>query len=119
MLTTIVLVTILAIVMVRLHRGRFSETTTLLRLAFLLVLATDTFAVLYLVTYYLVNMPYFLGQVVSMLGAAFVAAFCLGVVAPVDKKRAQDDVWTRWFKERNEWLERQRASDLVDEEHLS
>ena len=105
--------------MFRLHRGRFSETTTLLRLTFLLVIATDAFAVLYLVTYYIVYIPYLLGQVVSFLGAAFVAAFCLGVAAPVDKKRAQDDVWTRWFKERNEGIERQRKSALADEEHLS
>ena len=108
MLSVIVLMTILAIVLFRLHRGRFAETTTLLRITFILILAMDVFAVGYLLTYYLVYIPYLLGQVVSMLGAAFVAALCLGVAAPIDRKRAQDDVWTRWVKERNEGLERQR-----------
>ncbi len=118
MLTIIVLMTILVIVLFRIHRGKFSETTSLLRLTFLLILTMDVSATLYLMTYYFVYMPYLLGQVVSVLGAAFVTSFCLGVAAPVDKKRAQDDVWNRWFKERSEGLERQRKSKLVDEEQL-
>lgn len=115
MITTIVLVTVLVTFLFRLHRGRFSETSTLLRFTFLLLLATDAFATIYLMTYYLVYMPYLLGTVVSMLGSAFVAAFCLGVAAPIDKKRAQDDVWARWFKERNGWEEERRERALENE----
>ena len=112
MITIIVLMTILVIVLFRIHRGKFSETTTLLQLTFLLILATDAFALLYLLTFYFVYMPYYLGTVVSMLGSAFVAALCLGVAAPIDKKRAQDDVWNRWLKERNSWEEARRKSAL-------
>jgi hypothetical protein len=76
----------------------------------------DVFATLYLMAYYYVYMPYLLGQVVSILGSVLVATLCLGVAAPIDRKRAQDDVWNRWFKERNEALERQRTNDLPHEE---
>lgn len=119
MIEIIVLMTIFIVILLRLYSDRFSETSTLLRLAFLSILATDTGASLYLITFYLVNMPYLIGSVLGMLLLAFGVSFCIGFLAPVDKKRAQDDVWTRWFKERNEGLEKQRKSKLADEEHLS
>jgi hypothetical protein len=115
MLTTIVLVTIIVVVLFRIHRGRFSETSTLLRFMILLLLATDSFASIYLMTYYLLYMPYLLGSVFGMLTSALFAAVCLGGIAPIDKKRAQDDVWTRWFKERNSWEEARKTRALENE----
>ena len=115
MLITIVPVTILVVVLFRIHRGRFSETSNLLRFMFLLLLATDIFLSTLLMTYYLVYMPYLFGLMFGILTSALFAAFCLGGIVPIDKKRAQDDVWTRWFKERNSWEEERKKRALVDE----
>jgi hypothetical protein len=115
MLITIVPVTILVVVLFRIHRGRFSETSNLLRFMFLLLLATDIFLSTLLMTYYLVYMPYLFGLMFGILTSALFAAFCLGGIVPIDKKRAQDDVWTRWFKERNSWEEERKKRGLVDE----
>ena len=118
-LQAIVLVTIIITVMFRIQRGRFSDTSTLFRLAFLLLLATDVFVTIYLVTYYFLYLPYLLGSVFGILTSAFFAAFCLGGIAPIDKKRAEDDAWRRYLKERNEWEEERRKRDLADEkEHV-
>ena len=115
-MTTIVLVTILLVILLRLHIGRFSEATTLLRLTFLLLLATDSYVLVYLVTYFYVNMPYSLGSVVGMLVLAVFVAFCIGGVAPLAQRRAHDEAWSRYFKERDRWEEERRERALTDKE---
>jgi len=112
-LPTIVVMTILVIVLFRLHRGKFSETSNLLRFMFLLLLATDVFLSTFYMTYYFVNMPSLFGIGFSVLTSALFAAFCLGGIVPIDKKRAEDDVWTRWFKERDSWNEERKKRALV------
>ena len=116
MITTIVLVTIIITVLFRIQRGRFSDTSTLFRFSFLLLLATDTFATVSVMTYYFVYLPFLLGLVFGILTSAFFAAFCIGGIIPVDEKRAQDDIWRRWFKERNEWEEERKKRALTAEE---
>jgi hypothetical protein len=55
-------------------------------------------------------------SVLGMLLLAFGVSLCIGFLAPIGKTKAQDDVWTRWFKERNGWEEEREKRTLVEKE---
>ncbi|KXH70570.1 MAG: hypothetical protein AM326_04190 [Candidatus Thorarchaeota archaeon SMTZ-45] len=123
MTSAVMLVSILLALLMRYYPRNWSDLSLRSKTLLLSVLALATgitiFSFTYIVMYYLMYTTYPIHMILIMFLILFVISAligsccfgCLSVVQPRD-----DEVWTRWFKERDGWEEERKKSALADEE---
>jgi len=104
--------------LLRYQSGHWTERSTLFKVVLLSLLSigmgTSVLSLVYFLIYTSVSVfeiLFFFSS--AIICSAFIASCCFGRLSVV---KPRDNAWGRYLKERNEGIERQRTSELADED---
>jgi hypothetical protein len=111
-------VSILLALTIRYYSGRWTEFSPLFRISLLIILSlaagASVFSFVYFLMYFSYAMyPIIATYVITILTSALIGSCCFGRLSVV---KPRNDVWKRWFKERNGWEEERRTRALAHED---
>lgn len=111
-------VSILLALLIRYYSGHWTESSRLFRVLFLAILTLATGASVFSFVYFLMYFPDIAYPIIFMFAVtivtcALIGSCCFGRLSVV---QPHDDVWGRYFKERNEWEEERKKRALAEEE---
>ena len=111
-------VSILLALIIRYYSGSWTEFSPLFRISLLVILTLAAGVSVFTFVYFLMYFPDIAYPIIFMyattiLFSALIGSCCFGRLSVV---KPRDDVWKRYFKERNEWEEERRKREMAEEE---